>query len=123
MRSTNIIIFLICLNAAAAVVSAGLGSQLGVEPQVGGDATIERAGSDVTDATENPSAGALSGTLLGFVSAAGSVITAIDQIIFMGPNMFVNLGAPSILINPFKIVLIFIFGFDVAEVLSGRILS
>jgi len=76
MRSTNIIIFLICLNAAAAVVGAGLGGQLGVEPTVGG-----------------------------------------------GPNMFINLGAPSILIDPFKVVLIFVFGFDVAEVLSGRILS
>jgi len=123
MRSTNIIIFLVCLNAAAAVVGAGLGGQLGVEPTVGGDADIENAGSNVTDATENPSAGALSGTLLGFVSAAGSVISAIDQIIFMGPNMFINLGAPSILIDPFKVVLIFVFGFDVAEVLSGRILS
>jgi hypothetical protein len=123
MRSTNIIIFLVCLNAAAAVVSAGLGGQLGVQATVGGDADIQQAGSNVTDATENPSAGALSGTLLGFVSAAGSVISAIDQVIFLGPNMFINLGAPSILIDPFKVVLIFIFGFDVAEVLSGRILS
>jgi len=123
MRSTNIIIFLICLNAAAAVVGAGLGGQLGVEPTVGGDSKIEDAGADVTNATESPSAGALSGTLLGFVKAGGSVIGAIDKIVFMGPNMFINLGAPSILIDPFKVVLIFVFGFDVAEVLSGRILS
>jgi len=123
MRSTNIIIFLICLNAAAAVVGAGLGSQLGVAPSVGGDGQIEDASNAVDSETENTSAGALSGTLLGFVTVAGGVVSAIDSVIFAGPNMFISLGAPALLIDPFKVVVAFIFAFDVAEVLSGRILS
>lgn len=123
MRSTNIIIFLICLNAAAVVTGAALGPQLGVQPSVGGDAKIDDANANITDETRDTNAGALSGTLLGFVTVAGDVVSAIDTVIFAGPNMFISLGAPALLVDPFKVLVAFVFGFDVAEVLSGRILS
>ncbi|MEF8939623.1 MAG: hypothetical protein V5A22_07230 [Salinivenus sp.] len=123
MRSTNLVLFLICLNAAAAVIGVGVGAELGVQPQLGGSGEIASAEESVTEQTANTGGGALEGTLLGFVSVAGDVLTAVENVIFLAPNMFLNLGAPSILIDPFKVVLGFVVAFDVAEILSGRLLS
>jgi len=123
MRSTNLVLFLVCLNAAAAVIGVGIGADLGVQPQLGGGGQIDAAQQDVKSQTDNTGAGALAGTLLGFVTLAGNVLSAVENVVFLAPNMFINLGAPAILITPFKAVLAFVVAFDVAEVLSGRLLS
>jgi hypothetical protein len=121
MRSTNIILFLVAINAAAVVVGGALGPQFGVAPQTGGEGVIDQQ-ADQADEQFQSSRGAVDE----FVSAtfmASNFVRSIDDIVFAGPNMLLSLGAPGLLINPFKVIVVFVVAIDIAEVLSGRILS
>lgn len=121
MRSTNIIIFLIALNAAALVIGSALGPAFGLQPNVGGDGEI----SDATESSREQFQSSRTG-VGEFVSATFMVanfLRSIDNIVFAGPNMLITLGAPAILIDPFKALVAVVVGIDLAEILSGRILS
>lgn len=121
MRSTQIVIFLVALNAAAIVIGGVLGPAIGIQPNVGGDGVID----DAQDSSRNQFESSRTG-VGEFVSATFMVadfLKSIDDVVFAGPNMLINLGAPPILINPFKGLIVLVVGIDVAEVLSGRVLT
>jgi hypothetical protein len=121
MRSTNIIIFLIALNAAALVIGSALGPAFGLQPNVGGDGTIDSVTDDSRESFQSSRTGV--GEFVSATFMVADFLRQIDQIVFAGPNMLMSLGAPSILIDPFKGLVAVIVAIDVAEVLSGRVLS
>lgn len=121
MRSTQIVVFLVLLNASAAVISAGVGAAIGVQPAVGGDSTIsETAGNAESVSASN--SGQESDFVGGFLSAA-DFITELKNIVFFGPEMLRNLGAPNIIVDGLQSVVVFVVAFDVVEIISGRVLS
>lgn len=121
MRSTQIVIFLVALNAAALVVSAALGPAFGLQPNIGGDGTIENAQDSSRQQFESSRTGV--GEFVSASFMAADFLRSIDDVVFAGPNMLISLGAPPILINPFKGLIIVVVGIDVAEILSGRVLT
>jgi len=115
MRSTNIILFLVLLNVAAGVTTAIAPGPVSVA--TGADGTIEGASAQLGDQEVNePQAGEVTGSILN----NANLLQIIDDVIFMGPNMLVNLGMPDIFGSGFKLVLGFVVAFDVAEALTGR---
>ena len=52
-----------------------------------------------------------------------SVLQAIDDIVFSGPNMLANLGMPVVFVGLFKTALALVVAFDLVEIFTGRILS
>jgi len=118
MRSTNLVIFLVLLNAAAGVVTVAAPGV--VNPVVGADDEIADAAGSAEDREVDRRG---STELIGSFLSVGSLIQTIAGIVFAGPEMLRNLGAPDILITGFEVVLVFIIAFDVAEAITGRQLS
>jgi len=115
MRSTNIILFLVLLNVAAGVTTAVAPVPVGIA--TGGDGTIAGASGSLGQQEVNePSADEITGSFLN----NANIIQTIDDIIFLGPNMLVNLGMPLIFAAGFKLVLGFVVAFDIAEAVTGR---
>jgi|APHM01.1.fsa_nt_gi hypothetical protein len=118
MRSTNLILFLILLNASAGIVAATGPTNL--SPSAGGSDVIVRAEGEIVEReTDQPSSEEIIGSFFGL----GKLLQSIDQVLFAGPNMLQRLGMPAILVTGFKTAVIFIAGFDVAEAVTGRKLS
>jgi hypothetical protein len=118
MRSTNLILFLILLNASAGIVAATGPTNL--SPSAGGSDVIVRAEGEIVERESNqPSSEEIIGSFFGL----GKLLQSIDQVLFAGPNMLQRLGMPAILVTGFKTAVIFIAGFDVAEAVTGRKLS
>jgi hypothetical protein len=121
MRSTNILIFLVALNASAVVLgAAGLSGELGYQPSIGGDDDIAEANQTAGDVSAER--GAFDAFVGAVISAAESLIT-IFSVVTAGPQMLVNLGAPKFVIFPFSTLLYILVGIDVYQVLSGRDLT
>jgi hypothetical protein len=118
MRSTNLVLFLVLINAAAGVTAVAAPAD--VTPTVGGGDEIESASSNVEDRQVDRRG---SSELIGSFLALGGLIRTIDNIIFFAPNMFQNLGAPSLVTNGFKGIFLFVVTFDIAEAITGRLLS
>jgi len=118
MRSTNLVIFLVLLNVSAGIIAAA--APVPVDPLVGGDKEIDDTSGDVEDRNVSRRG---SGELIGSFLGLGGLIRDIGTIIFYGPEMLRNLGAPALLITGFETVLVFVVGFDVAEAITGRVLS
>jgi hypothetical protein len=119
MRSTNLVLVLVFMNAAAGIVAVA--APVGVDPVAGGDEQIEQSSTELEDNRTVNRRG--SGELIGSFLALGGLINTLGNIIFFGPEMLRNLGAPGILITGFETILIFVVGFDVAEAITGRRLS
>jgi len=121
MRSTNILILLIALNASAVVLgAAGLSGDLGYDPSIGGDDDIERANATAGDVSAER--GAFDAFVGAVISAAESLLT-IFSVVTAGPQMLINLGAPRFVIVPFASLLYILVGIDILSVLSGRELT
>jgi hypothetical protein len=116
--STQIVIFLICLNAAAGLLAAsGVAADLGIQPNVGSDdriaATEEAAGS------VNPSEGG-SGTLFSAFTGGAEVIASAVTLVFYGPVMLSKIGIPLWMSTFLFAPAIFVTGLDVLFALTGR---
>lgn len=118
MRSTNLVIFLVLLNVSAGVVAVA--APVDVDPLVGGQQEIDQTAGDVENRDVSRRG---SGELIGSFLGLGGLLRDIGTIIFYGPEMLRNLGAPGLLVTGFETVLIFVLGFDVAEAITGRRLS
>ena len=124
MRSPNIVIALVILNAVAmisgVIFPADIVMSTGAQGQIDNTITELRTCANETDqncATVNqPSSDEITG---GFIRNIG-VIQAIDDIVFMGPNMLANLGMPTIFVTGFKSVLALVVAFDIVEFFTGR---
>jgi len=91
MRSTNILIILVALNASAVLVGAiGLGADAGYEPTVGGNEQIEQANETAGDV--EGSAGVIDSFVGAVLGAVGQLISIFDVVV-AGPAMLANLGA------------------------------
>jgi len=75
MRSTNIVVFLVLLNSAAALVGAVGIAGVGATPQIGGVEEIDSAQQQATDISTERSA--LDTFISGIIAAASSVQTGI----------------------------------------------
>jgi hypothetical protein len=118
MRSTNIVIFLVLLNASAVFIGAtGIGNDLGYTPTVGGDEQIGEA----TDAASNVEASrsALDNFIAGIIAAADTMST-IFGVVIAGPQMFINLGVPTALVAFISAPLYILVGIDILQIISGR---
>lgn len=118
MRSTNIVIFLVLLNASAVFIGATpVGDDLGYSPTVGGDEQISNA----TDAASDVSASrsALDNFIAGVIAAAETMGT-IFGVVIAGPQMFINLGVPGPLVAFISAPLYILVGVDVLQIISGR---
>ncbi|WP_254544087.1 hypothetical protein [Halomarina pelagica] len=121
MRSTNIVIFLVLLNASATLLSGtGIAPALGVSPTVGGDEQIEQSEQNLQSVSTDRSA--LDNFIAGIISAA-SVLVGVFSIVIAGPLMLSNLGVPGALVAFIFAPLYFIVGLDLLQVLSGRSLT
>ena len=124
MRSTNIVIALVILNSVAAISGvifpADIVMATGADGQI--DSTISELRSCAEGQTTNcaqvqqPSSDEITG---GFINNI-AVIQAIDDIVFMGPNMLANLGMPTIFVTGFKSVLALVVAFDIVALFTGR---
>jgi len=118
MRSTNIVLFLVLLNVSVAIVAAA--APVSVTPDVGGDSEISSTQDNIEQReTNRPGSDGLVGAFFGL----GSLIEQLRNIVFYGPEMFANLGVPRVITTGFQVVVGFVVAFDVAEAITGRILS
>lgn len=118
MRSTQLVLFLVLLNAVAGIAAVALP----------GPAPITGGGSEIDQTREEQEKETIGTDLPGseLVSAffdAGSIIQDLRNIVFLGPEMLKNLGAPAILMDAFQAVVVFVVAFDVIEAITGRRLS
>lgn len=121
MRSTNIVIFLIGLNAAAGLIGAiGLGAAVGYDPLVGGGEEIDRADESAGNIATDRSA---LDQFVGGVIEAGQQLVRIFSIAVAGPRMLINLGAPTALVTALAAPLYLLVAIDILEVISGRQLT
>jgi hypothetical protein len=120
LRSTNIVVFLVCLNAAAALMGATAFGQVGPAPEIGGDQAIEDARDQGREISTDRSA--LDQFVSGIIAAASSV-SIIFEVALAGPTLFLNLGVPAPLVAFVAAPLYIIVGLDVLQVLSGRDLA
>jgi hypothetical protein len=119
MRSTNLVLFLVMLNASAGLVATI--SPVDVDPVTGGDEQIEQSSTELQDNRTVNRRG--SGELIASFLAMTGLINTLGNIIFFGAEMLRNLGTPGILVSGFETVFIFVVAFDVAEAVTGRQLS
>jgi hypothetical protein len=127
MRSTNIVIFLVLLNLVAGFSVVIFPADIALA--TGGDGKIQSTLAELRSCDEGqvencaevnqPSADEITG---GFINNL-SVLQAIDDVIFVGPNMLANLGMPVIFADLFKSVLAFVVAFDLVEAFTGRNMS
>jgi hypothetical protein len=117
MRSTNIVVFLVCLNAAAVMVGSTGFAEVGAAPEVGGGDVIEDARDQGREISTDRSA--LDQFVSGIIAAASSV-SIIFEVALAGPTLFLNLGVPAPLVTFVAAPLYVIVGLDVLQVLSGR---
>lgn len=122
MRSTNILIFLVALNASAVVIGAvGVGADLGYQPTIGGDGEIQNANESAAN-VEAQSDSAFD-TFVGAVISAASTITTILGVVTAGPQMLINLGVPAFIVLPLATPLYILVGIDILQIISGRDLT
>jgi|APHM01.1.fsa_nt_gi hypothetical protein len=117
LRTTNIIVFLVCLNSAAALMGATGFADVGAAPEIGGGEEIQ----DAQDRSEQISTdrSALDQFVNGLVQA-GQSLSVIFEIATAGPDMFRNLGVPDVLVTFIAAPLYILVGLDILQVLSGR---
>lgn len=115
MRSTNLVLFLVLLNATAGFAGVMFAGPL--EQDLGQNQQIEEASNSLSVAeASQPSADEVTGSIL----QNAELLQIVDGIVFAGPNMLGQLGMPGIFVGGFKAVLGFVVAFDVAEVVTGR---
>jgi|APHM01.1.fsa_nt_gi hypothetical protein len=121
MRSTNILIILVALNASAVLVgSIGLGAEAGYNPTVGGDDRIEEANQSASNVEGS---GGVIDSFVGAVLNAASQLVTIFSVVVAGPQMLLNLGVPGPIVALVAAPLYIVVGIDLLEVISGRQLT
>jgi hypothetical protein len=117
MRSTNIVVFLVCLNAAAVLIGATGFADVGAAPEIGGDGVIDNAEQRTERISTDRSA--LDQFVDGVITAA-QVVGVVFEVATAGPAMFRNLGVPDVIVTFVAAPLYIIVGLDVLQVISGR---
>lgn len=123
MRSANIVVFLIFLNAAAALFMACdpgpcIAQDTGVEPDVGGGEEIGQ----VTNESQNVESdvGGVSGTWIGNVVAGARRVASMFSVVYAGPTMLNNLGVPGWLVTFVFAPMYIVVALDVLSVFTQQ---
>lgn len=119
MRSTNLVIILVLMNAMAGVVAVAV--PFAPVPSPGGADAIQEAGE--ADDNLNPERQGIADSFVGGVLSVAKFLDQIRVVVFAGPEMLGELGAPGVLVGGFEAVVGFVVAIDVAEIISGRVLS
>jgi hypothetical protein len=118
LRSTNIVVLLVLLNASAVFVGAlPVTEEVGYQPAVGGDDAINEA-QETGDQIQSDRSSL--DQFVGGIIAAASTIATILSVVVAGPQMLINLGAPSVLVTFIAAPLYILVALDLLQVLSGR---
>lgn len=119
MRTPQIVLFLVLLNSAAFAISVA--APVDVAPTTGGESEIDSAKDTIGQTEPGQTEG--QGVLIGGFNAAMNAIDGIRNVVFYGPEMLINLGAPAVLIGVIEGALVFVVGFDVLQAFTGRQMS
>jgi len=121
-RGKELVIVMVCLNAAAAAMTACpgpcLGQNMGVSPQTGIDSTVEQANtaSESVNATQNSDQ---FGGIVDIIRATGDTITLIFEIAFAFPILLTNIGLPTWAVALISAPVYVITGITVISFLRG----
>lgn len=117
-KTTKIVVFLIMLHASAGLIAAsGLGADMGVMPDPGGDDKVQTA----KDSANNVEAeGGIADTLFALYNSVAQSLTAFLNTAFALEIMLTNIGVPAyvtaFLVAPIPIIV----GMDLVYLLTGR---
>ncbi len=116
--SMEIVLALICLNAAAGLLTAsGVAAALDMQPNVGGNEAIDNA----NQAADNVQAGGgLGDTLFALYGSVTGTLKTIFEVLFYGPIMLTNLGLPSWVVTFLFAPATVVAGADIIYSLTGR---
>jgi hypothetical protein len=118
LRSTNVVILLVLLNASAVFVGAmPVTDEVGYQPAIGGDDAIDEA-QQTGDKIQSDRSSL--DQFVGGIIAAASTIATILSVVVAGPQMLINLGAPTVLVTFIAAPLYILVALDLLQVLSGR---
>lgn len=118
LKTTNIVVLLVLLNASAVFVGAlPVTDDLGYQPAVGGDDAISEA--QQTGERIESDRSSLDQFVGGIIAAAGTIATILSVVV-AGPQMLINLGAPVPLVAFVASPLYILVALDLLQVLSGR---
>jgi hypothetical protein len=116
--STQAVVFLVFLNAAAGVLTAsGAAADMGVAPTPGGGEQVEQANNSAAQVSPGSGVGE---TLFALYVTATQTVVDIFGLIFAGPTMLSNLGLPTWLVGFVFAPAYIIAGADIIFVLIGR---
>jgi hypothetical protein len=119
MRSTNLILILILMNSMAGVAAVAL--PWAPVPSVGGGDAINEAQNQ--EEALNPEQSGVVDEFVGGILSVADFLDGVRTVVFAGPEMLRNLGAPGVLVTGFQAVVGLLVAMDMAEILSGRIMS
>lgn len=118
MRTTNLVIALILLNAAAGfLVASGWTADAGVSPEPGGDEHVSNVTNESNDVRAS---GGNLGTLFGLFQTVTGGFQDMLSIVFAGPLLLANLGVPNWILGFVFAPLYFIVAVDIIYLLVGR---
>jgi hypothetical protein len=118
LRSTNVVMLLVLLNASAVFVGAmPVTDEVGYQPAIGGDDAIDEA-QQTGDKIQSDRSSL--DQFVGGIIAAASTIATILSVVVAGPQMLINLGAPKVLVTFIAAPLYILVALDLLQVLSGR---
>lgn len=120
MRSTNLLIILVLLNASAVMVGAIGMDDIGYSPEIGGGDQIADAESEARSLSTERSA--LDQFVAGVIAAVDTVRT-IFGVVIAGPQMLANLGVPGPIVAFFAAPIYILVGLDLLQIISGRSIS
>jgi hypothetical protein len=120
-KSTNIVMFLVLMNATALFLTAsGVGADLGIAPQTGGGQGVESVNSALNPDNVNPGGGA-GGTLFGLFTSAATIFKDVAVMATVGgPLMLANLGVPAFVVTFVFAPMYLIVGADALYLYTGR---
>jgi len=119
--------FLLFNLASGLVISSGLGAALNAQHATAGDSEVDNVqdelcgeNSDLEDCDPNVDTGGENeNTLFGMYDQVTNTLSALSGIITAGPAMLGAIGIPSIITDPLKIVVLFVYGTGIVQFIRG----
>lgn len=116
----NTTILLMFLNAGPALLSAsGVAEDLGINPSISGDQTVEEANEDIRSVEPT---GGFAGTLFQLYNSVTQPVKTVLNIVTAGPTMLISVGVPAWLVGFIFVPQYMIVGGTIIYVLAGRLL-
>jgi hypothetical protein len=122
MRGKELVIVLVCLNAAAAVVSVCpgpcLAQELDANQATGISQSVDAASQD-SRAVQATQDGDSFGGIIDVVKSTGQVVSTVFGVAFAFPTLLINLGLPSWAVSLVVAPVYIVSGFTLVSFLRG----